>query len=815
MTADFRYALRTLLKTPAFTIVAVLSLALGIGANTAIFTVMDAIFLRPLPVFEPSRLATVLTTDTRNPGQLPLSRPNFEDIQAKNQVFSAMYWESPIAANLAGNGEAVQIFGEMVTGNYFDVLGIQPKIGRGFALDEDQVPSAKPVVILSHGLWQRRFGGDRALLGKDIKLNGRAFTVIGIAPQDFKGTAALGGDDFWVPSMMHRELFPFDQHYNERRALLFTAGGRLKPGIDLKQAGANIQTLGSQLASEYPIPNKGRGMKLMLLNETRINPNGQGNFLLAGQMMMVVVGVVLLIACANIANLLLVRASGRRKEVAIRLSMGASAWRLVRQLLAESLTLGLMGGVAGLAIGIWGRDLLWKFRPFFLANSDLDLSLNPRILMFTLGLSLLTGVLFGLAPAFQISRPNLTIELKERTNQIRHGGHWLNLRNLLVVGQVALSLVSLVGAGLLLTSLRNAQKTDPGFDRGHLLVLEFDPGGQGYQQKQAEEYYRQALQRVSGIPGVRSASLAANLPMGFGGGGFQRTILVDGQTSGPADQGPLVLTNTVANRYFETAGITLLRGRDFSSADREGATLTAIVNETMAAKLWPGQNPLGKRFHFFGDEHPHEIVGVARDSKYFNIGEDPLACVYIPLDQNYAAPMGLHVRVVGDPISLLGTVRREVQSIDPNIPLTNVSTASDLVDKSLWAPRMGAALLGVFGFLALALSAIGLHGVIAYSVSQRTSEIGIRMALGASPDDVSKLILSQGLYLVIPGLLAGLAASYMLTRSISALLFGVSATDPVTFAGTALLLLAVAMLASYLPARRASKVDPLIALRNE
>ncbi len=814
---DLRFGFRIMLKSRAFTAVAILSLALGIGANTTIFTLVNAVFLQPLPVKEPAQLVSVYGTDEKNKGNLldfmPVSYPNYMDYRDQNDVFSGLLAFSGVAMSLSGTGEPEQINGLIVSGNYFDVLGIKAARGRTFLPEEDGTPGTHPVVVISHGLWQRRFGGDPSLVGKTLALNNQRFTVIGIAPENFRGTFAIGASDFWVPMMMHDQVLTgvFRQWFNERRALLFNVVGRLKPGVTTEQAQAAMQTVGRRLEQEYPKENEKRNVSLLPLLQSTINPNQRELFVRAGGLLTTIVGLVLLIACANVANLLLARATARRKEIAIRVAIGAGRWRIVRQLLTESILLSVLGGALGLLLAYWGRDLLWYFRPPFFNQNALSLDLNGRVLGFTMLLSLLTGVIFGLVPALQSTRSDTVSELKEKSSQINQTRRRFNLRSVLVVTQVALSLVSLIGAGLFLRSLRNAQAINPGFETEKLLVMSFDVGAQSYNETRGQEFYRQVQERVETIPGVRSAALATGQPFS---GGFMRSVFIEGQEP-PGGRGILTLVNTVGLKYFETLGTPVLRGRDFRPTDRENAPKVVIINEAMARRFWPNEDAIGKRFKFFGDDFQEEVIGIARNSDVVNLGEDPRPVAYLPLLQNYAANVTLHVRTNGDPAAVLGTVRREVQALDPNLPLVAVSTISEVLGQALYGPRMGATLLAIFGLLALVLASVGIYGVLAYSVSQRTHEIGLRMALGAQTGDVLKLVLKQGMVLVMAGVGMGLVASLALTHLISQLLFGVTAVDPITFAGTALLLAGVALLASYIPARRATKVDPMIALRHE
>ncbi len=815
---DVRYGVRMLFKNSGFTLVAVLSLALGIGANTTIFTLVNTVLLHPIPVRDPERLVQLFTTDEQNKGGqfniFGISHANYKDYRDQNEVFEATAAWLSAPMNLSGGGDPEQVACDLVSGNFFSLLGVPPARGRLFLPEEDKVDGANPVVVLSDGLWKRRFASDPAIVGKTITLNGRSFNVVGVTAHGFQGINTLGGPDLWVPLAMHAQIlsgFEADE-FEDRRALMFNAVGRLKGGVSIEQAQASLKTIATRLEKEYPAPNKGRSVMLLPLSQTTINPNIRRVFVMAGGLLMTVVGLVLLIACANVANLLLARATARRKEIAIRLSMGAGRLRLVRQLMTESVVLALLGGAAGLLVAFWARDLILAFRPpqFFVGTIDLDL--DARVLLFTLGVSLLTGVLFGLVPALQASRPDLVVELKERTGQPGQSGRRVSLRSLLVVAQVALSLVSLIGAGLFLRSLRNTERIDPGFDAKNLVTLSFAVGAQGFDKVRGEAYEKRLLETVKAIPGVRSAALSANLPMG---GGFGRTVFPEGQEAATGAVGQFTTANEISTGFFDTLGIALKRGRDITEMDREGAPRVVVINEAMARQFWKGQDALGKRFKFFGDEEFREVAGIVEDTKIFTLGEDPQAQAYIPVLQSYNPALTLNVRTTGNGAALLPTLRRQVQALEPTMPLTNVQTAEDLIGQVLWAPRMGAALLGVFGLIALTLAAIGIYGVMSYSVNQRTVEFGLRMALGARPNDVLGLVLRQGMLLVAGGLLIGIITALFATRLVGALLVGMSPTDPATFALISLLLAVVAALAGYVPARRATRVDPMVALRYE
>ncbi|PYR04040.1 MAG: permease [Acidobacteria bacterium] len=818
---DLRYGARLLLKTPGFTLIAALSLALGIGANTTIFTLINAVLLNPLPVEDPSQLASVWTTDERNQnsalGFLQLSPMNYKDLRDNNEVFSGLAAHSGLPLNITGGtGDPQQVFGEIVTGNYFGVLGAKPAIGRGFLPDEDQTPGAKLVCVLGYGEWQKRFGGEPSIVGRTISLNGQQFTVVGVMPQGFKGTNAIGAPAVWVPYMTYQqtttgfflELIRPDQ----RRGLVFNVTGRLKPGVSVRQAEANLKTLARQLEQEYPNDNKGRNVTLVPLAQATINPGFRGNIVAAGGLLMTIVALVLLIACANVANLLLARAAARQKEIAVRLSLGATRAQLIRQLLTEGTLLAVVGGAAGLMLAYWAQDVLWSFRPPFLQADAIDIHPDARVLLFTLGIALATGVLFGLAPAIQASRPDLVVELKEKTSAPTGSRSPLSLRNVLVAAQIALSLIALIGAGLFLRSLQNAQRINPGFDVERLATMSFDLGAQGYTEERGRQFQQRVLERAASVPGVQSATLASTVPL-FAGG-FARTVFLEGQDASDRRAGRLVQIAVASSHYLETLGIALVRGRPTSEIDQPNTPSAVVINETMAKRFWPDQDAIGKRFKFFGQENFQQVVGIARDSKYNFIGEDPTPYIYQATTQVYQPQLSLFVKAP-NPQAVIGTVRGEVQQLDRNLPLTGVFTLNEIFDQSLWAPRMGAWLLAVFAGLSLVLAVIGIYGVMAYSVSQRTRELGIRMALGAGRADVLGRVLRQGMALAACGLAIGLLAAAATAHLVGTFLYGVSPLDAPTFAGTALALAAVALLATLLPARRATAVDPLIAMRAE
>jgi predicted permease len=812
---DIRYGLRMLVKNPGFTAVAVVSLALGIGANTAIFSIINSFLLAPLPVAEPGRLVSVFTTDQKNPGPLPVSHYNFLDYRDKTDVWDGLLAFNFAAVNLnRGSGESKQLFAEVVTGNYFDVLGVKPLYGRTFLPDEDRTLGTHPVAVLSYACWQRDFGGDPSIVNQTVSLNRHDFTVVGITPKDFTDTNLGGAPDLFVPMMMHRELQPeLAMFYDARRGLAFGVIGRLKPGVSLEQAQSAMSALASELEREYPQDNEGRNVRLVPLLQARLDPQGDGETVKTSAILMSIVGIVLLIACANVANLLLARATRRRREIAIRVAIGATRARLIRQLLTESIVLSLIGGAVGLLAAYWTKDVIGSLVPFGGGPNAGAIQLDGSVILFTLIITLASGLVFGLAPALQASRADLVPTLKgDITVPVGQRGFRFNLRKALVVLQVALSLFALIAAGLFVRSLQKAKAVSPGFITENVVLMDLNFGREGYTQEQALQFQGQLLERVQALPGVQAATIARDRPVSFG---LLRSVFLEGQEPAPGGRGVLVQTNDIGPRYFETLGITLVRGRDFSEADGEKAPPVVIINEVMAKRFWPDQDAVGKRFKFFGDANYRQVVGIAREVKVTSLTERPRPLVYLPMRQDYASQVTLHVRAGGDATKLVAALRGEIQALDPNLSILNVQTMTDRVDQSLQGERTQATLLGSAGVMALLLASVGLYGVMSYMVAQRTREIGIRMALGATRSNVMGLVLKQGATLVGAGIVIGLGAAFGLTRLVASSLFGVTAVDPLTFIGTSLLLALVSLAASYLPARRATKVDPIIALRYE
>jgi len=808
---DLVYALRGLRNNPTFAAVAIASLALGIGLNTAIFNLVSAVLLQPLPVRDPARLVSIFTLARVNPGLLYNSYPNYKDYRDRNTVFSGLVLYSPIEATLTGESQPEDVPGQIVSGNYFDVLGVKPVIGRTFLPDEDRVPGAQAVVVISYAFWTRRFAASRSAIGATLGLNQRRYTIIGVAPKGFHGPNALVSADLWVPFMMYPQMYSMADWVDHRKALLFSVVGRLKDGVSRQQAEDNMKTLAAQLAREYPADNQGSTVTLLPLAESVIQPNSRGGLAMVAGVALGVSGLVLLIACANVANLLLVRAAGRRKEMALRLALGVGRWRLIRQLITESALLSMAGGVAALVLARWGRNLLWSYRPPWILSGDAILSFDGRVLGFTALIAVLATLVFGLAPAWSATHADLANELRERRSPWTRAGHRVNVRSVLVMVQVALSAVALTGAGLFLRSLRNAQTVDPGFDAAHLATVAVDVKSRGFTAAQGREYYARVLERAGSLPGVAAATLAFNPPFNVP---RARSISVEGQETGTGP-GAVAPINLVEPGYFQTMRIPLLRGRGFTSGDSESAPHVAVVNETMARHFWNGKNPIGARLRFFGESAPVEVVGVAKDSTYIDLGEAPRLMVYLCLRQYYAPAVTLWVRTSGDPGAMLGALLREVQSLDRDVLLSDPETAAQAGSERLWAQRLGATLFATLGALAGVLTVVGLYGVISYSVGQRTREMGIRMALGAQPRAVLRQVLAEGMILVLWGLLLGLVATLVAAGVLRSLLFGVSARDPLTLALVLTLLSLTALAACATPALRATRIDPMTALREE
>ena len=821
---DLGFGLRLLVRRPGFAAAAVLSLVLGIGLNTAIFTLLDAIFLRPLPIEEIDSLTAIYSSRRNDAGEYQgyygSSHANYVDLTERSRAFSDIAIHLWHKVNLTGGSGPIRATGMFVSGNYFDLLRLKPEVGRFFLPEEDRVPGAHPVAVLSHGAWSRLFGADAEIVGSEIEVNGQTFSVVGVAPERFKGTDVSVDVDVWVPVMMFEQISPYGAFFKLRGGSMFRGIGRLAEGVTLEEAEHELMQLSSQMEEIYPAENEGLGARVRPLLEGTLMPEVRSRHLGYGTILLVAVGLILLMSCLNVASLLLVRGLERGREIAIRQSLGATRRRMVVQLVSENLTLFLLGGALSLPMARWSLDVLWHFRPPQFAEDALNLDLDSTIFGFALLTALVSGLIFGALPALRVAKLNLVAHLKESSLPAAAGmaHRWLNPRRLLVIGQVALATISLVGAGLYLQSLRNAHRIDVGFDADVLLALSFAPGEQGYSEARARGFYRDVLDRVEALPGVKSAALSENRLLG--GGVIRQQVFLEGKDEAlEIGERAYHRTNAVFPGFFETVGIALIKGQDFDDGIQPDGPPLVIINETMAEVAWPGEDPIGKRFHLDYPDRPLvEVVGVARDAKYRQIHEAPQCFLYFPEAQRHASAMTLHVRGERDPSKLLAMVREEVHGLAPELPLADVRTLSDFVREALWIERTSAMLLSVFGALALALATLGVYSVLAESVSQRQREVGVRIAIGAQRSDVLRVVFGEGLKLVAAGLALGLVTIYTIMRlgsTVSTQLYNVSVTDPGIYAGAAMALLAGALVGFLIPCLRAIKTDPVRALRGD
>jgi putative ABC transport system permease protein len=809
---DLRYGARMLLKKPGFTLIAVLTLALGIGANTMIFSALDALLLRPLPGIADQERIVQIGMTTNGQGFNSVSYADYRDYCDQNSTFAGIAAESEQQFHLGTDKTAERIKGALVTGNYFDVLGVKPAQGRLLQPSESEVEGANPVAVISQRLWRSQFS-EEPVTGKTISLNSYPYTIIGVAAE-FKGTSPLDEKtDVWIPVTMWRRGNPWMARIgvdwlNNRGSDFVGLFGRLKPGVTLEQAQADLSTIAGRLAQSYPDTNAKRGARVF--PGLGLSPADLKELRQFFGVQFGIVGIVLLIASANIAGLMLARTAARQKEIGVRLALGAGRWRIVRQLLTESTLLALLGGVLALIVAAWLGDGLRAMLPD--ENSDmqaeLKFALDWRVLGFTLGLSVITGLMFGLAPALQSSKLNLLPLLKDSGgSSSRHSR--TRLRSVLVICQIALSLVLLVSAGLCVRTLQNAQAINVGFTTENLLTAKLDLGRQNYSEEQGRVFYQQLLDRLGNLPGVEAASLASTVPLQ--GSSYGNSISIEGR----ADFN--IRYNIVTPSYPDTMGIPLLLGRRFREQDDARSPRVAIINETFARYAWPNESPVGKFFKWkdrAGDQ-PIEIIGVARDAKSQDLFQSPPRIAYLPLAQKYDGGMTLHLRTSTRPEQLVAAARQEIRLLDPKLPIYNVKSLEQYRHDALSEKRIQAVLITGFGLLALVLASLGLYGVLSFNIAQRAHEIGIRMALGASQRDVLRLVVGQGIKLIAVGIALGLAGAFAATRVLQSLLFGVSPTDSLTFVAIPLMLLIVSLLACWIPAQRAAKVDPMIALRHE
>jgi putative ABC transport system permease protein len=799
---DLRYGARMLLKKPGFTLIAVITLALGIGANTAIFSVVNAVILRPLPFYEPERLAMLWGTSTRASEQQPASFDDFYDFQRQAHTFSGLAAASPQwSFVLAGGGEPEQLFGQYISSHLCALLGAQPMLGRAFLPEEDRAGGAR-VALLSHQLWQRYYAADPNIVGKTINLDGRSTTVVGVMPPGFQFLEAA---ELWLPLAQNPFLT------RGRAVRLLNVIGRLKPGVTLQQASAEMTTTTRNLATQYPDTNAGNGMRLVPVHE-----QVTGKVRLALLLMFGAVGLVLLIACANVANLLLVRAAARRREIAVRAALGAGRARLLRQLLTESVLLSLLGGALGMLLAVWGIDALMTLNPLKLPRYN-PIGVDSTVLGFTLLAALLTGVLFGLAPAWQVSKLDLQSALKDGGRTAAEAGA-RRVSDWLIVAEMALALVLLIGAGLLIRSFVQLLQVNPGFNTERVLTMQVLLPQTAYAQPQQRgNFYQQLETRLKALPGVSAVGAATRVPLLNALNNVTSTIDIEGRPL-PPGQRPEIDFRRASKDYFQTLGIPLLKGRTLTETDVANSTGAVVINEALAKRFWPGEDALGKRLRTgtSNDQAPWQtVVGVVGNVRHLAMELEPRPEIYYHLSSNPPFGPVYVIRTTSDPQSVIAAVRAQVRELDRNLPIANINTMEQLVAQSVAQRRFAMLLFGIFAALALVLAGVGIYGIVSYSVTQRTQELGVRMALGAQSGDVLRLVLGQGMKLALLGVSIGLALALGLTRLLQTLLFGVRATDPLTFALIALLLLLVALLACYLPARRATLVDPLVALRSE
>jgi predicted permease len=821
---NFRYAFRTLLKSPGFTVVALLSLAFGIGVNTTIFSIVNAVLLRSLPVENPTEIVEIYTsTGSEEFPQSVFSYPDYVDLRDSNDVFSGVAAHAMAVASLRqGDDEPTTVMAEVVSADFFEVMGVRPLLGRAFAPDEGVTEGTHPVVVLGHGFWSANFGADPGVVGRQVHINTVPYTVIGIAPASFTGMLPAVTPSIWIPLMMSDSVSligindlsesPIGNTRIERRGSRFLfVKGRLAPGVSVQQAQANASTVMARLEQEHLQTNEDRGAVVMPASSVRIFPMIDDVLMPVAGLLQGIVGLVLLIACANVANMLLARSSARRREIAVRLALGASRGALIRGLLAESLMLAGAGGGLGLLLSIWATRALGRLPAMNQMTLDFDLGVDLRVMAFAFGASLLTGVTFGLLPALRASRPDLVPALKDGEAAEAGGRRGFGLRDVLVVSQVAVSLLLLVAAGLLLHSLQGAQDIELGFDADNTAMIEMQLDMLGYEDEQADVFQRRYLERVRALPQVEAAALTQKLPLTAD---ISITgIFIPGVHEGP-DEGDMADEAVVGPGYFETLAVPLIQGRDFTESDTPDTPLVAIVNETVARAYWPGENVVGKRFRTSFDGDEYEIVGVSSDHKMRTLGEEPRPLVHMARTQRRSSYAIVVARSAGDSSALAGALRDELEAMAPDLS-SGPSTVRESVEVTLLPVTLGAMMLAGLGLLATVLAALGLYGVIAYSVSRRVREIGIRIALGADRLGVIKLVVRRGMTLAAVGVGIGSLGAAALSGLLGSFLYGVSALDPLSFAGAATVLLVVAFLANYVPARRAARVDPLVALRSD
>jgi predicted permease len=809
---DVRYSLHLAFRRPLFTLTIVVSLALGVGLSTAVFSFLNAVLLRPLPgARQPERLAYLASGGKIASRKVPISYPNYADLKARNHAFSDLAAYQTIRVGFAtGKEGAEQIAGEVVTGDLFGVLGCTLVLGRGLSPVENRSPGSQPEVVIGYGLWQRSFDSDPRVLGRKVFLNGQPFTVVGVACRDFKGMTNISAAELWVPLTMYPVVLPIPGLFEDRGNGALRAVGRLRPGVGLKTAAAEVLAISARLAEEYPADDEGLGIALTPLMPSLSLKSGPVK---AGVFLMIVMDFLLLIVCVNVANMLLARAMARQQEIAIRVSLGASRGRLLRQLITEGLFLSLSGCFCGLLVASGSLGLLWRLRPPSLSAGAVSLSVGTPVLAFSLATLLAVSLIVSLLPALQTYRVDLGAAMRGEKGFVRLGEKKLSLSHGLVVFQVALCTLCLACAGLFLQGLHSLLRIDPGFDAAHLISASFDLKAQGYDEARSRELQRRLLERTAVLPGIRSVALSESRPLG----GFRMWRQASPETGvryeGKDRQESQVGSLIVSSGYFRTLGIPVEQGREFGSTDRAESPPVAIVNQAMARRFWPSGDPVGARVTLDGEPKPVEIVGVVRDSKIMEMDESPIPLVYLALEQRSTEQAVLNVRTAGEPEPLVKAVRQAIGEVAPALPVSELLTASEGIEQALWAPRTGAALLTVLGLLAQALAMFGIYGITAYSVARRSREIGIRMALGARPANVVGMLVRGGMIVLLIGLALGIGLAHLSVQWISKLVYGLAGGESLVLVLIALLVTGVGALANAVPAIRVARTCPSVDLR--
>src|ERR1700723_1523780 len=812
---DVKYGLRGLLSSPGLTLVVVLTLALGIGANTAIFSIVNQFLSKPLPVRDPSQLVVIASHPKETPLVFQMSYPALVDLRKQTNEFSDIFAYQIGVGGLSVDGQADQFVYSFVSNNYFSALGIKPAAGRLFLTSEGETQGEPPLVVLGYSYWQRRFGGDASVVGKQVLLNGKPATIVGVTPKDFLGTAFIFDMQGYVPLSSVAALESSPDFWTDRTMHGFRVMGRLKPGVSIAQAQSSINVVAARMGEQHPETDRGYNMQVVRETFARPQPYPTNIVPVIAGVFLILAGLVMLLACMNVANILLSRALARQREMAVRAALGAGRARLIRQALTETLLLSLLGGAVGIVLGIWVSSLN-SIHVIAGIPINLDFSFDARVFAYALLAAIVTSIVAGAWPAWRASRADVSMMLHDGGRGGSGGVKRQRIRSVLVTAQVAGSLMLLIVTGLFVRNLQNVQGMDLGFDPEGLVNVTTDPHEIGYDEARQKDFHRQLEERARALPGVESVALAYSVPMGNYMDG--NPVYVEGQPVPPGGQAPQMVYNPVTPTYFDTMRTPILRGRAFTRADDEHAQRVAIVNETMAKKFWPNESPIGKRFSTKGDAGPFmEVVGETGKGKYIFIGESQMPAYYVPIAQDFSSIRVLEIRSSGNPASLIPAVQQEIHNLAPDLPVCSAITMKESLGgaNGFFIFRRGAELGAMMGILGTILAVVGVYGVVSFAASQRTREIGIRMALDAGRKEILAMIVRQGLGLVVSGVAFGLAAAWLLTRTMGNLLVGVSASDPVTFIGSAILLAAIALLACWIPARRAAALDPLEALRYE